>query len=65
MEIESSNIYHVLYMWFGKDKCQRQRKKTGPDCSKLKMSLVNVLLKFHMLISEIRQYFLCNTSKMV
>ena len=32
----------------------------GPGCLKLKMSLVNISLKFHMLIhvSEICQYFL-------
>ena len=29
----------------------------GPGCSKLSMSLVKVLLKFQMLISEICQYF--------
>ena len=32
--------------------------KSGPGCSKLTMSLVNVSLKFQMLISEIWQYFL-------
>ena len=31
---------------------------SGPCCSKLTMSLVNVSLKFQMLISEIRHYFL-------
>ena len=31
--------------------------KSGPSCSKLTMSLVNVSLKFQMLISEICQYF--------
>ena len=30
----------------------------GPGCSKIMTSLVNVSLKFQMLISEIRQYFL-------
>ena len=30
----------------------------GPSCSKLTASLVNVLLKFQTLMSEIRQYFL-------
>ena len=30
----------------------------GPGCSKLTMSLVNVSLKFQMLISQTRQYFL-------
>ena len=29
-----------------------------PGCSKLKMSLVNVLLKFQKLLSQIHQYFL-------
>ena len=33
-------------------------KQTGPSCSKLTMSLVNVSLKFQTLISEIRHYFL-------
>ena len=32
--------------------------QTGPGCSKLTMSLVNVSLKFQMLISQICQYFL-------
>ena len=31
---------------------------SGPSCSKLTTSLVNVLLKFQMLISEIHQKFL-------
>ena len=31
---------------------------TGPGCSKLTTSLVNVSLKFQMLISDIHQYFL-------
>ena len=31
---------------------------TGPGCSKLTTSLVNVSLKFQTLISEICQYFL-------
>ena len=31
---------------------------SGPGCSKLTMSLVNVSLKFQTLISNIRQYFL-------
>ena len=30
----------------------------GPSCSKLTKSLVNMSLKFQMLISQIRQYFL-------
>ena len=30
----------------------------GPGCSKLKTSLVDVLLKFQTLISQIHQYFL-------
>ena len=32
--------------------------QSGPSCSKLTTSLVNVLLKFQTLISSIRQYFL-------
>ena len=32
--------------------------RPGPGCSKLKISLVNVLLTFQKLISEIIQYFL-------
>ena len=32
--------------------------RSGPSCSKLTTSLVNVSLKFQMLISNIRQYFL-------
>ena len=35
-----------------------QNKCSGPGCSKLMMSLVNVSLKFQMLIPEICQYFL-------
>ena len=30
----------------------------GSGCAKLTMSLVNVMLKFQMLVSEIHQYFL-------
>ena len=32
--------------------------RSGPGCSKLRTSLVNVSLKFQRLISQIRQYFL-------
>ena len=35
-----------------------QTCKSGPNCSKLTTSLVNVMLKFQMLVSEICQYFL-------
>ena len=35
-----------------------QSKFSGSGCSKLTLSLVNVLLKFQMLIYGIRQYFL-------
>ena len=31
--------------------------QSGPGCSKLTTSLVNISLKFHMLISKICQYF--------
>ena len=34
------------------------RQRSGPSCSKLTMSLVNVSLKFQTLISEICHYFL-------
>ena len=34
--------------------------RTGPSCSKLRMSLVNVSFKFQTLISDLRQYFLLN-----
>ena len=37
---------------------QNPLKSPGPGCSKLTTSLVNVSLKFQMLISEICQYFL-------
>ena len=37
--------------------------KTGPGCSKLTTSLINVLLKFQMLISEIYQYVLLEKCK--
>ena len=36
---------------------------TGPGCSKLKTSLVNVSLKFQTLISQICQYFLLENVK--
>ena len=38
-------------------------KLTGPGCSKLTTSLVNVSLKFQTLISEICQYFLLKKCK--
>ena len=34
---------------------------SGPGCSNLTMSLINVSLKFQTLISEIRHYFLLKT----
>ena len=36
----------------------RMTSQAGPGCSKLKTSLVNVLLKFQMLIFQIQQIFL-------
>ena len=36
---------------------------SGPGCSKLTMSLVNVSLKFQMLLSEIHKYFLFKKCK--
>ena len=38
-----------------------KRSASGPSCSKLTTSLVNVSLKFQMQISEIRQYLLLKT----
>ena len=38
--------------------CCSKLIKSGPSCSKLTTSLVNVSLKFQMLISEMCQYFL-------
>ena len=37
---------------------EKERYKSGPGCSKLTTSLVNVSLKFQMLIFQICQYFL-------
>ena len=34
-----------------------QKCISGPDCSKLTTSLVNISLKFHTMISQIRQNF--------
>ena len=38
--------------------CAINQENSGPGCSKLTTSLVNVSLKFQTLISEIWQYFL-------
>ena len=49
---------------FGLSECNRVNLDSlditdqGPGCSKLMTSLVNVLLKFQMLISQIHKYFL-------
>ena len=43
---------HLFFSFFFK------KFHSGPGCSKLTTSLVNVSLKFQMLISEICQYFL-------
>ena len=42
----------------GMQELQITQKRTGPGCSKLTTSLVNVSLKCQKLISNIRQYFL-------
>ena len=39
--------------------------QSGPGCSKLTRSLVNILLKFQTLISQIFQYFLSKKSEML
>ena len=41
----------------GKSKGGNRQKSSGPGCSNLTTSLVNVLLKFQMLIFETCQYF--------
>ena len=41
----------------GQNHGQRENGTSGPGCSKLMTSLVNVLLKFQTLISQICQYF--------
>ena len=38
-------------------------QNSGPGCSKLKMSLINVSLKFQTLLSDICQYFLSKKCK--
>ena len=38
--------------------CKNDITKSGPGCSKLTMSLVNVSLNFQKLFSQICQYFL-------
>ena len=45
-------------MVFHGGKPQNPEKTTGPGCSKLTTSLVNVTLNFKKLISQICQYFL-------
>ena len=46
------NNFHLI------QSCHNQGKTSEPSFSKLMTSLVKVLLKFQMLISEICQYFL-------
>ena len=43
---------------FGESMYALKLDRTGPGCSKLTASLVNVSLKFQMLITELCQYFL-------
>ena len=52
LNIVRNDFFQVFIFWH--QKC----KQSGPGCSKLTTSLVNVSLKFQMLISEICQYFL-------
>ena len=40
-----------------------EKEGSGPGCSKLMTSLVNVSLKYHTLISNIDQYFLLKKSE--
>ena len=52
VSIDAIILYHQI---FGHD--QFEQKKAGPGCSKLTMWLVENVLKFQTLISEISQYF--------
>ena len=51
-------MYAYTLIFFSVTSLFKKIYRPGPDCSKLKTSLVNISLKFHMLISEICQYFL-------
>ena len=68
---EVGHLYFLLYLYLSISASflyfQRQHSLyqsvqmgfiPGPGCSKLTTSLVNVSLKFQMLISQIHQYFL-------
>ena len=48
--------FHTIASY--RDIVMRMESTTGPGCPKLTTSLVNVSLKFQMLISNIHQYFL-------
>ena len=52
MDIEREQVKENIRRQEHRKRIQRY----GPGCSKLTMSLVNVLLKFQMLISNIQQY---------
>ena len=52
-----THLARQLTHFKGKSKRGNRQKSSGPGCSNLTTSLVNVLLKFQMLISEICQYF--------
>ena len=52
-------LYHILFP----TSVTASIMISGPSCSKLTTSLVNVSLKFQMLISEIYQYFLLKKSE--
>ena len=55
--LHKSNLPNFYTVW---KKCESELsiQTTGPSCSKLTTSLVNVSLKIQMLISQIWQYFL-------
>ena len=52
------NWQHVTCVTHTKDRYVQTPQRSGPSCSKLTPSLVNVLLKFQTLILQIHCYFL-------
>ena len=69
LRCKNKHLWEITYRYVEKFSHPFQRELTpskriyfawhsGPGCSTLTTSLVNVSLKFQMLISQIRQYFL-------
>ena len=55
---KSTKFYPDVFGLSGALKSDTFVNRSGPSCSKLETSLVNVSLKFHMLISNIGHYLL-------